>query len=781
MSTQKFKLALISCAVIAAFPITTLAATNLTDGYNSVMPDDGFTVKSGNTASIIGTDIVLDKLVGIGGHISESSTVNIGTNQTESISLSTTDSALRIESSVTTLEANTIALSSSRSDTLAIHEASKVSIGNENTKTITITSDATGGSGFAGIFIRNDGKDAGPTVELKAQTINIKTADSGVWLQNGTQVASTPKNGTHLTISAEKITIDTPDGSGLRVFSNSKLDVEGNLVINAENAIDTRGNSIINVNTRGKYSTVLNGDIVFETPNEKDGDSHKSGEIINSTVNVGLTGENSSWTGRAYHSFPGHEDGVNLEGNDKYYGNVENFTVNISDGARWEMTGNSLANTVNVKNGGAVTVHEKVAEANLENVDLDNGILNLEGSSNQTVTVSTLSGSGDLYVKATTEDGKTLVTPKLAVIGVDSDEAPNLEVTATGITADQIVDADSAMQSLSDGLGLTGVNTVQTITEGDVNGAISQVIDAKGIAQAVTVSKNTKLDAFGSVAALNAVAWRHELNSVSKRMGELRDAPEGVGAWARLYGSEMEYGDQNIESQNTTIQIGSDYKIGQWTVGATVGYTDGESDYDRGSSDNEAWNFGVYGTWFAENGQYVDLIAKYSRLSQDFKLDTMKGDYDNNAFVISAEYGWHLPVMEIGFIEPQVELTYGRIMGEDFTTSNGVEIEQDDFDSFIARLGVRAGIKCPGDWGTVYARASVVHDFDGEFDATARSLKTSATADIYEDLGGTWGEFGIGANINFTKNTYMYVDAEITSGGEVDENYRWNIGVRHNF
>ncbi len=781
MSTQKFKLALISCAVIAAFPITTLAATTLDNGYNKEMPADGFIVQGGNTASITGTDIVLDELDGVGGSISASSTVTIGTDQTDSISLSTTDSALYIDSSVTTLEAKTIALSSSGSDTLSIHEASKVFIGNENTETITITSDATGGSGFAGIFMRNNGKDAGPTVELKAQTINITTEDSGVWLQNGTQDASTPNNGTHLTISAENITIDTPNGSGLRVFSNSKLDVEGNLVINAKDAIDTRGNSIINVNTSGKYSTVLNGDIVFETPNVKDGDSHLSGSIINSTVNVGLTGENSSWTGRAYQSFPGNEDGVNLDGNDDFYGNVENFTVNISDGARWEMTGNSLANTVNVKNGGAVTVHENVAEANLQNVDLDNGILNLEGSSNQTVTVSTLSGSGDLNVKATTEDGKTLVTPNLVVNGVDSKEAPNLKVTATGITADQIVDADSAMKSLSKGLGLNGVNTVQTITEGDVNGAISRVIDAKGNAQAITVSKNTKLDAFGSVAALNAVAWRHELNSVSKRMGELRDAPEGVGAWARLYGSEMEYGDQNIESQNTTIQIGSDYKIGQWTVGATVGYTDGESDYDRGSSDNEAWNFGVYGTWFAENGQYVDLIAKYSRLSQDFKLDTMKGDYDNNAFVISAEYGWHLPVMEIGFIEPQVELTYGRIMGEDFTTSNGVEIEQDDFDSFIGRLGVRAGIKCPGDWGTVYARASVVHDFDGEFDATARSLKTSATADIYEDLGGTWGEFGIGANINFTKNTYMYVDAEITSGGEVDENYRWNIGVRHNF
>ncbi len=782
MSTQKFKLALISCAVIAAFPITTLAATTLDDGYNKEMPADGFIVQGGNTAKITGTkiELVLKEPKKVGGSISESSEVTIGTDQTDSISLSTTGSALYIDSSDTTLEAKEIALSSIGSDTLSIHKASTVLIGNKNTEKITITSDAEGG--FAGIFMKKQKEDpAGPSVTLKAKDINITTKDSGVWLQSGTEDVKTPDNGTHLTISAENITIDTPNGSGLRVFSNSKLDVEGNLVINAKDAIDTRGNSIINVNTSGKYSTVLNGDIVFETPNVKDGDSHLSGSIINSTVNVGLTGENSSWTGRAYQSFPGNEDSVNLDGNDDFYGNVENFTVNISDGARWEMTGNSLANTVKVKNGGAVTVHENVAVANLEMVNLDNGILNLEGSSNQTVTVSTLSGSGDLNVKATTEDGKTLVTPKLAVNGVDPDEAPNLKVTATGITADQIVDADSAMKSLSDGLDLNGVNTVQTITEGDVNGAISQVIDAKGNAQAVTVSKNTKLDAFGSVAALNAVAWRHELNSVSKRMGELRDAPEGVGAWARLYGSEMEYGDQNIESQNTTIQIGSDYKFGQWTVGATVGYTDGESDYDRGSSDNEAWNFGVYGTWFAENGQYVDLIAKYSRLSQDFKLDTMKGDYDNNAFVISAEYGWHLPVMEIGFIEPQVELTYGRIMGEDFTTSNGVEIEQDDFDSFIGRLGVRAGIKCPGDWGTVYARASVVHDFDGEFDATARSLKTSATADIYEDLGGTWGEFGIGANINFTKNTYMYVDAEITSGGEVDENYRWNIGVRHNF
>lgn len=50
-------------------------------------------------------------------------------------------------------------------------------------------------------------------------------------------------------------------------FSEGKLDINGNLVVNivnAKNAIDTRGNAIININTDGKHTTVLNGDIVLK-------------------------------------------------------------------------------------------------------------------------------------------------------------------------------------------------------------------------------------------------------------------------------------------------------------------------------------------------------------------------------------------------------------------------------------------------------------------------------------------------------------------------------------
>ena len=62
----------------------------------------------------------------------------------------------------------------------------------------------------------------------------------------------------------------------------------------------------------------------------------------------------------------------------------------------------------------------------------------------------------------------------------------------------------------------------------------------------------------------------------------------------------------------------------------------------------------AYGTRMAENGQFVNLIAKYSRLSNDFTVnkDAMAGSFDNNAFRVIAEYGWHWNLNDVGFLEP---------------------------------------------------------------------------------------------------------------------------------
>ncbi len=718
----KFTKTLLATSILLCFSASSYAATGADNDYfGEKLTVDGETVDS----------------VGF-----TQGKYEIGSSDTNDVVItSTADNkyglSLRDENRSTkaTILGKNISISSEKDRGVDVKFDTNLFIGDETTETINIT-----GATYGVTALQR------ATATLQAKKVNIvATAEKGTALhvQNNSDTNGTAK------VSIKADNVNLKGYIGVSAMSEAVVDIDANTYIEASSAILARGDAKVTINDEGTHVVQINGNMNFNY------DKATSGTGVNAVIDVNLNGSDSYWKGNTLVSWDSKPtESTKLD--------VEDVTLTLSNGAQWIPT--KIENNDQAQNGSLYT--------SLNNLSLDGGVVTIEDV-DQKVQVDNLTGEGTVNVATKLNDDGSFGTSKLMIGKGES----TLNVNYNGINADQISNPEEAFKSLAGAIQTetATVSQVQNIAEGDVSGALTN--DGGKITQA----KNTKLDAFGSVAALNAVAWRHELNSVSKRMGELRDAPEGVGAWARLYGSEMEYGDQNIESQNTTIQIGSDYKIGQWTVGATVGYTDGESDYDRGSSDNEAWNFGVYGTWFAENGQYVDLIAKYSRLSQDFKLDTMKGDYDNNAFVISAEYGWHLPVMEIGFIEPQVELTYGRIMGKDFTTSNGVEIEQDDFDSFIGRLGVRAGIKCPDDWGTVYARASVVHDFDGEFDATARSLKTSATSDIYEDLGGTWGEFGIGANINFTKNTYMYVDAEITSGGEVDENYRWNIGVRHNF
>ena len=105
-----------------------------------------------------------------------------------------------------------------------------------------------------------------------------------------------------------------------------------------------------------------------------------------------------------------------------------------------------------------------------------------------------------------------------------------------------------------------------------------------------------------------------------------------------------------------------------------------------------------------------------------------------------------------------------------------MKVSQDDFDSLIGRIGVRAGVKFPEKKGNLYVRVSGVHDFQGDSNMTAS--KNGQYSHVSDDLGGSWVEYGLGANFNLTDATYTYVDLERTSGGEVMEKWRWNVGLR---
>ena len=655
---------------------------------------------------------------------------------------------------------------------------STINLGNKG-KTESISVKVTDNSGVddvaIGIWAEGNVANKGGVININTKSLVVdvttKTWAYGLYSQNRTTTSTSDLS--TININADDIYINaTTTGSSEKghsanaivAQSQGVMNINGNLEAHATSAaISTRGASTIKINEDGLHSTKLYGNIDFNY------DKGTSGTVADATVIVNFSGLDSIWVGNSSVSYGTGKP------SDQSYLDVFNLRIKLQNGAVWEPT--------------VIDEIENNDTEGLENIPLNNLVLNDATinikNSEQTVKVDNLEGTGGtINVAATAKDGAITNIGKLCIGQTDADNDIKLAVNATGINAEAISDVDSALTAMKNAVQFSS-NTVNSITntvaEGAVKGAITQTVNADGTTSTVVQEENTKLSAFRTVSSMGVMAWRHDMNDLTKRMGELRTSPEGIGSWVRLYGSEQEYGRQDVTTKSTSVQVGSDYDVGYgWKVGGAFTYTDGSSDYANGSSDNKAYGLAAYGSWLHEGGAFVDVIAKYSRLKSDFDMSVMSGTSKNNAYSASAEFGWYVPFANVAFVEPQAEITYGVVKGDDFTTSNGVAISQKDTKALIGRLGVRTGLHFNENKGVVYARASVLRDFKGESEFTASLVSDSSVrSTVKDDIGGTYYEMGIGANYKFADNAYTYVDFERQNGGDVKEKWRWNVGLRY--
>ena len=290
--------------------------------------------------------------------------------------------------------------------------------------------------------------------------------------------------------------------------------------------------------------------------------------------------------------------------------------------------------------------------------------------------------------------------------------------------------------------------------------------------------------------------WRIEGNNLMKRMGELRSDKEAAkgGVWARYYRGELSADsayDRNYSQDYTAFQGGidkeQDYKGGKLYTGIAINRIDSKAGYTMGSGDLSSTGVGLYASWLGSKGHYVDVIARGSKLANDFKLvdlsgNAAKADYDTWAYGISAEYGYRQQLNAGWFVEPQAELSLGRIGSVDYTTSNGVTIKQDSVNSAVVRLGFLGGkeFTIGGRASNAYVKASALHDFGGNGGATGY-YENSSLALQTGDLTGTWYEIGLGANLGIAKNSNLYFDALKTFGGNLRTDWQFNAGLRFTF
>lgn len=651
-----------------------------------------------------------------------------------------------------------------------------LNLGGTNTQSITLRAEGPYAVGLAAVnggMVHVQAKDL--NIHVTAETALASDGDAAVYgiiAQNST--TNSDPNASHLVIDAENTSVtvdytgkltDKNSVAAIGALSEGKLTITGNLYASGPDVLATRGNAVVRINENNDRTVQLNGNIDF------DYDGQTSGTGIDADVLINLSGSNSYWNGSVYKSWqPTNPDSNKLD--------VSGFQLGLSDGAQWTP---AVVDSVNEGTHG----QEQIA---VDKLAFNDGIINLVNVGH-TVEVESMTGTGGtINVAAERSQDGTFTTATLSVDEIVSDAGgtTSLSMNYTGITADDLSDPAADLAELGEKsltLGQAqGVEQVRTVEEGDIRGSVTQTVDKDGTVTSTTTAANVKLADYSSLNAMSLVQWRNEINHLTKRLGDIRAAEGSIGAWARVYGGESQWGSGNeVEMDHTTIQVGGDYRVNNhWIVGGAFSYTDSDADLAKGAATGDSYSLAAYATYMADGGSFLDLIARYGYLKNDIDSGNMSLETGSSAFSLTAEMGHTFRFMEErAYIEPQVEFTYGFVSGDDDTASNGVKIEQDDFQSFVTRVGVRTGFDFPKKAGTIYGMVSYSYDFLGDADGMASEGNLRQA--LSEDLGGGWVSYGIGAQVMFGKSSYFYGELERTSGGEVDNPYLFNAGVRITF
>ena len=322
-------------------------------------------------------------------------------------------------------------------------------------------------------------------------------------------------------------------------------------------------------------------------------------------------------------------------------------------------------------------------------------------------------------------------------------------------------------------------------------GTESFAIDGKASVtdQAVITTRESELvSGAKSALAASMMQMKADTNDLQRRLGDVRLNSDKHGVWGKYIGGKSKITDDAYVNQTYNMaQVGYDTLRGDWTVGGALLYGTSNNDYALGSGSGKTAGLAVYGAKQFKDGRYLDIIGKVNRLKNDFTVrntlgTTLSGDYRNTGASLSVEYGKRIKKDNGFYIDPNAELTFSRLSGESFeartNTGSTVHIDSDAVNSVIARIGVGIGKESKN--SNVFLKAALAHEFSGKMNATY-SMAGEPTTGSEVNLKDTWLDLELGGSWSVRPNTYVYGTFTKNFGATVDNSYRIDAGIRHNF
>lgn len=308
-----------------------------------------------------------------------------------------------------------------------------------------------------------------------------------------------------------------------------------------------------------------------------------------------------------------------------------------------------------------------------------------------------------------------------------------------------------------------------------------------------SVTKENLSDAGKTIINMSRANYKNAIymDRLNKRLGEARylNGEEEQGMWVRLRHDRIGM-DGEFRSQNTMYEMGYDVKQdcdnGERRLGFAVDYMDGSTSYSDiiGKGETKRYGLWLYDTWLGDKGHYADYVLKWGHLQNDFdiksktRLEDISGDYSNNVFSVSAEYGKKNDMGNGWYFEPQAQLQLARVTGAEYESTQNTKVSVDGINSLIGRAGFRLG-RDLNENSTVYVKADLLHEFLGDQTITATD-PTGTFRETFENEG-TWYDVGFGFATAVGKNSYAFMDFEKSFGNDNDETYQINAGVQWTF
>ena len=645
-------------------------------------------------------------------------------------------------------------------------------------------------------------------------------------------------NGGNITING-KTTISTTGGQDIAVVAGTegwKLGEDGKLPVVEENGINT-----VNLNYQNGAGSEIKGDIISGyggniTIGNADGISTLS--TRNNAGTLKLTGDalsanggklsinltsGSTWTGRAddYQDADLKEQVESEFFNPKFSHEIAasgTVNVNLAEGATWDVTGQSWLTKLEGA-GGVIDMRNGVADDKSHAVHIGD----LEGSHTFVMDLDTEHSVSDmLFIKGNAGGEQKLWINSINGLEnlKDGDSLRFATVNSEGLTfsgdynfgsyenaKNGIMLADNGVMnnafviksekydvndSKKENEGYNGGTEFDEVKPGDEY-VDKNYADATNWLLAKDSSGDKVSDAGKTIINMSKVNYNNAIymDRLNKRLGEARYiSPEDEqGMWVRIRHDRIGK-DDAFRSQNTMYEMGYDVKQdcdnGERRVGMAIDYMRGSTTYDdiMGKGETKRYGLWLYDTWLGEKGHYTDYIVKWGHLSNDFDItakttgEKITGDYSNNVFSVSAEYGKKNDMGNNWYFEPQAQLQLARVTGADYVTTQGSKVNVDGINSLIGRAGFRIG-RDMDENSTVYLKADLLHEFMGDQTVTAADA-TGTLREEFENKG-TWYDVGFGFAAKMSKNSYAFMDFEKSFGNDNDETYQINAGMQWSF